>query len=139
MAFDLDDEELRATKIMNGTLKEDIQVGEYVRINEDFGIICIGIGKVVNKNQDTIYVKKSNINLPISFNKDSIAKHSSNIIDIIEVGDIVKTYDVLNEDVLYIWSEDMLRALKEDVENGLGIKSIVTKEQFSNVEYKVGE
>lgn len=31
----------------------------------------------------------------------------------------------------------MLKALKEDVENGIGIKSIVTKEQFSQAEYKI--
>jgi hypothetical protein len=33
----------------------------------------------------------------------------------------------------------MLKALKEDVENGIGIKSIVTKEQFAQAEYKIPE
>ena len=34
-----------------------IKIGEYVRIDKDFRTICIGIGKVVNKSQDIIYVK----------------------------------------------------------------------------------
>jgi len=33
--------------------------------------------------------------------------------------------------------ENLLKAYKEDVENGIGIKSIVTKEQFASMEYKV--
>ncbi len=61
----------------------EIEVGDYVRINKDFRIICIGIGKVVNKNKDTIYVKMSNNDLPILFNINSIAKHFKNIIDLI--------------------------------------------------------
>lgn len=60
-----------------------IEVGEYVRINKDFRTIYIGVGKVVNKNQDTIYIKMSNNDLPISFNINSIVKHSKNIIDLI--------------------------------------------------------
>lgn len=31
----------------------------------------------------------------------------------------------------------MLKALKEDVESGIGIKSILTREQFSQAEYKI--
>ena len=31
----------------------------------------------------------------------------------------------------------MLKALKEDIENGIEIKSIVTREQFAQAEYKV--
>ena len=114
-----------------------IEVGEYVRINKDFRTICLGIGKVVNKNQNTIYIKMSSNDLPIAFNVDSIAKHSKNIMDLIECGDIVETFDVLHNDVVYIWNEDMLKALKEDIENGIGIKSIVTHEQFESMKYKV--
>ena len=31
----------------------------------------------------------------------------------------------------------MLKALKEDIENGIGIESILTREQFSQAEYKI--
>ena len=117
----------------------EIEVNEYVRINKDFRITCIGIGKVVNKNKDTIYVKMPNNDLPISFNINSIAKHNKNIIDLIEVGDIVHIKDVLHEDIIHIWSEDYLKALKEDIQNGIKLVSILKKEQMKSIEYKVEE
>lgn len=79
----------------------------------------------------------SSNDLPIAFNVDSIANHSPNIIDLIEVGDIVGTFDVLHNDIVYIWNEEMLKALKEDIENGIQIKSIVTHEQFNSIKYEV--
>lgn len=68
-----------------------------------------------------------------------IVKHSKNIIDLIEKGDIVHIKDVLHEDITYIWSEDYLKALKEDIQNGIKLVSIVTKEQMQSIEYKVEE
>ena len=59
------------------------------------------------------------------------------LIDLIEVGDIVEIFDVLNEDVIYIWSEEMLKALKEDIKNGIRIRRILTHEQFEVNSYKV--
>ena len=50
---------------------------------------------------------------------------------------MVKIFDVLHNDIVYIWSEEMLKALKEDIENGIGIESIVTREQFESMEYKI--
>lgn len=66
----------------------DIKVGDYVRIDNDFRIIALGIGKVIRTNQDTIYVKM-NFEMPFSFKIEDITKHSKNIIDLIEVGDYV--------------------------------------------------
>lgn len=66
-------------------------------------------------------------------------KHSSNIIDVIEVGDIVEIFDVLHNDIIFIWNEEMLKALKEDIENGIQIKSVTTKEQFNSIKYVIGE
>ena len=63
---------------------EDIKVGDYVRIDNDFRIIALGIGKVIRTNQDTIYVKM-NFEMPFSFKIEDITKHSKNIIDLIEV------------------------------------------------------
>lgn len=79
----------------------------------------------------------SSNDLPIAFNVDSIAKHSFNIIDLIEVGDIVEIFDVLHNAIVYIWNEGMLKALKKDIENGIGIKSVVTKELFNSIKYEV--
>lgn len=112
-----------------------IEVGEYVRIDKDHRIIALGIAKVVKTINETIYVK-NNFELLITIDKNSISKHSKNIIDLIEVGDIVEIFDVLNEDVIYIWSEEML---KEDIKNGIGIRRILTHEQFEANCYKVKE
>lgn len=69
--------------------------------------------------------------------KDEVLDHNKNIIDLVEVGDIVHIKDVLHEDITYIWSEDYLKALKEDIQNGIKLVSIVTKEQMQSIEYKV--
>lgn len=63
----------------------DIKVGEYVRINND-NRNCIGVGKVTKILNDVIYVDMNNkYNLPVSFKIENIAKHSKNIIDLVEV------------------------------------------------------
>lgn len=107
----------------------EIKVEEYVRIENG------SIDKVTNPNYYmSIYVEcEKGIYL-----LNNIVKHSKQLIDLIEVGDIVEIFDVLHEDVIYIWSEEMLKALKEDIENGIQIRRILTKEQFSANCYKVG-
>lgn len=58
-------------------------------------------------------------------------KHSPNIIDILEVGDYVNGYEVTSKDqFLGFGNHDWYMTNDE-------IKSIVTKEQFSAMEYKV--
>ena len=60
-------------------------------------------------------------------------KASYNIIDLIEVGDYVNGYEVTSKDqFLGIGNHDWYIADHE-------IKSIVTKEQFESMSYKVGE
>lgn len=122
----------------------EIKVGEYVRINNDFRLIALGIGKVIRINQDTIYVK-NNFEIPFAFKIENVTKHSFNIIDLIEVGDYVNGYRILNmtdisnsdktvftiyksdfKDICRIWGE-------EDIE------TILTHEQFEANCYKVKE
>ena len=67
----------------------EIKVGEYVRINNDFRLIALGIGKVIRINQDTIYVK-NNFEMPFAFKIENITKHSFNLIDLIEVRRLCK-------------------------------------------------
>ena len=55
---------------------------------------------------------------------------SKNIIDLIEVGDIVFINDFAGYDFVYINDKEMLEALKEDIQNGVEIKSIMTHEQY---------
>lgn len=114
----------------------EICIGEYVRTkdgyifkiltkeNTNYG--CCGITDSNNTKYTTYTYNKR------SFNdiKNKIVKHSKNIIDLIEVGDIVHTRDVLNEDIVYIWSEEYLKALKEDLKNGIELVDILTKERY---------
>lgn len=68
---------------------KDIEVGEYVRINNDFRLIALGIGKVVRINEDSIHVKM-NFELPFSFKKENIVKRSKQLIDLIEIRRLCK-------------------------------------------------
>lgn len=123
----------------------EIQVGEYVRTKDgyisnvkevtDDWIECeSAITKHYEDTFDSLY--------PDEF--DTITKHSFNIIDLIEVGDYVngqKIYDIEK-------AENMVTKEKCVLINKLNlgatpwyegqIKSIVTKEQFKSMEYKVG-
>ena len=63
-------------------------------------------------------------------------KSSSNIIDLIEIGDYVNGCIVINknDDAIQVIQLIIPFDLKEK-----DIKSIVTKEQFKSMEYKIGE
>ena len=52
-------------------------------------------------------------------------------------GDIVFIQDVLNNDFVYIYDDEMLKAVKQDIEEGLEIRQILTHEQFEANCYKV--
>ena len=105
-----------------------IEVGEYVRTKSG------KIDKVINNNYympQYIECEKGIVD------KENIVKHSKNIIDLIEVGDIVHTRDVLNEDIVYIWSEEFLKACKEDLNNGIELVDILTHEKYMQNCYTV--
>ena len=111
--------------------EKEIEVGEYIRTN--YGRIC----KVINNNYFMpIYLECENETL---IDKTKIVKHSKNIIDLIEVGDIVFTEDFNGYDFIDIYSVEMLEALKQDVKNSIKIKSILTHEQYEKSCYKVEE
>lgn len=121
-----------------------IEVGEYGRTN--FGKIIkfawYEKEKEILNDKAVILVDKMRTTTDCFYyfeKGECIVKHSKNIIDLIEVGDIVEIFDVLNEDVIYIWNEEMLKALKEDIKNGIGIRRILTHEQFEANCYKVKE
>ena len=112
-----------------------IEIGEYVRIDNDFRLIALGIGEVIRINQDTIYVKM-NFELPFAFKIENIAKHSKNLIDLIEVGDTVNNgyiYEIGNTEDGYKWVHNLngLLLFKKD------IKTILTKEQYKQNCYTV--
>ena len=133
-----------------------MKVGEYVRT--DTGIIekLEGIHEQNKTNETIIKLNKMgggryahildiNSEFTKKFDKDfsrgNIIKSSPNIIDLIEVGDYVNgnvVKELNNELVIMntglIYDNNLYLSIKQ-----IDIKSIVTKEQFESMEYKVGE
>ena len=113
----------------------EISINEYVRT--DNGII----GKYVKfrGNQDSI--ENNNKWIGFDIEKD-IVKHSKDIIDLIEVGDYVngsKVIDIAQAPIkaVYTDSEEQKLALIPIVNDQ--IKSIITKEQIKQIEYRIKE
>lgn len=82
------------------------------------------------------------------YSTDEVLKASHNIIDLIEVGDYVNGYKVYEVDkvchrITLNGSDDgnefRLTYLRPALGKNMGIKSIVTKEQFERCMYKVGD
>ena len=87
-----------------------------------------------------------NFELPFSFEKENIANHSKQLIDLIEVKDVIK-YRINNisttletkgyiEGIVDISDEEMLQRIKSD--KNYHILEILTKEQMEDNCYKVG-
>ena len=112
-----------------------IEVGEYVRIDSDFRLIALGIGKVIKINQDTIYVK-NNFELPFAFKIENIAKHSKNIIDLIELYDYVNGM-VVFDIITYDNGEKAIKLSSGYLMNEKEIKDILTHEQYTQNCYKI--
>lgn len=122
---------------------EDIKVEELVRTKKG------KIEKVKTVNRYEIVTKHNNDNDDISeginyyaesgleINKADITKHSFNIIDLLKVGDIVFIQDVLNNDFVYIYDDEMLKAVRETIEEGLEITEVLTHELYEANAYKV--
>ena len=110
-----------------------MKVGEYVRTKD--GIIDKVIteynGKCASPTCNCKHVScEKNY-----YDEDKIIKSSSNIIDLIHVGDYVNGCIVINkkDDTIQIQLIIPFNLKEKD------IKSIVTKEQFSQMEYRIGE
>ena len=116
-----------------------MKVGDYVRLDR-----CQGINRIEGITIDYVeleqYVADEYGEATMILRKNDIIKSSPNIIDLIEVGDYVNGCFVLEKDSKFIVVNGL-----DNYGFGQGvipiedIKSIVTKEQFSSMEYKVGE
>ena len=125
-----------------------MNVGDYVRLDR-----CQGINKIEEYDEDIKKYKLEDVigdewgDETFILDENDVIKSSPNIIDLIEVGDYVNGYKVLFAGAT-TWDNDgnvidkrvkinydgYDRWLSEDF-----IKSIVTKECFESMEYKVGE
>lgn len=167
MAFDLDEDELKATRKMNKADRNEIEVGEYVRTEKGLIAKYLGFEKddsdmEYNKHlfDNKIYWYYEYYNEYVYEEdwerfKESIVKHSKYLVDLIEVGDIVNDYKVLAiKDSIYENSKRILiyKNEKERYERWIYIQEyngriqtqddiviILTKEQYKANCYKVGE
>ena len=149
MAFDLDDEENEATRKMNGASKErkeenmDIEVGEYVRTKDGIidKVIISYNGKCNNSNCSEKHIScKYNY-----YNEKDVVKHSKQLIDLIEVGDIVNSCIVVGFGYECVNGNKEKSILVEGKYTKVNfallnwdIKTILTKESYMANCYKVG-
>lgn len=126
-----------------------MKVGDYgyvKGISRDYGI-----GKITQLNSGYSSNDGELIDIQFKHFKHSIPKKnvisSPKIIDLIEVGDVLVVKDFVDEacmiftDIYLIQNEQQLINIKSDLEKNKNKKlySIVTSEQFSQMEYKIGE
>ena len=110
-----------------------MNVGDYVRTNDGY-IYKI---KKIPTEYKIIVDAKSLFGEELEIQNNEIIKSSPNIIDLIEVGDYVngeKVVDKYDYIIAFDGGQDGNWYIRDDE-----IKSIVTKEQFESMEYKVGE
>ena len=111
-----------------------LEVGMYVRTkyNGIFNIQVLEAIRDINCN----YIEINYIRFP----RNEILKASHNIIDLIEVGDYVNGCLVERKFPEVEYAEQSIKLKgSTDYFYDIHIKSIVTKEQFESISYKVGE
>ena len=107
-----------------------VKIGDYVRTDD--GIIS----KIISILDEYIFIEdKKNYYYGNLVEKSKINKSSPNIIDLIEVGDYVNGLPVryVEENRVDIGQEEDFLWLKNE-----HITSILTKEQFESMEYRIG-
>ena len=138
--MDLDDEELKVTRMMNGAdrnsrvrVNNDIEVNEYVRTKDG------KIDKLINSNfYMSIYVECEKGLYLI----ENIVKHSKQLIDLIENKDILKVR--IDKTIMFFGIDESTSDIKykeiiESIENGeCELLEILTHQQFKANCYKVG-
>ena len=121
-----------------------LEVGMYVRLQNDAENIVI-INRIANVFETTILTENDGSIYQGEYTKENVIKASYNIIDILEVGDYVNGKKIVDVGCLtngprkgtkvidyYITPSAVSYLENED------IKSIVTKEQFEYMEYRIG-
>lgn len=119
-------------------MEDKIEIGEYVRTKAG------NVDKIKSIKENEILFENSIIKYTQKNIENMVVKHSKNIIDLIEEGDYVNGYKILrieemqNSDrklfVVFKFNETEHCEIWRDNE----IKTIVTKEMMTSIEYKVG-
>ena len=129
---------------------DEISIGEYVRTHKGDIHKVIGIREEV-KDGKRIYSHKAYYldSKKGSLTEAFIIKHSKDIIDLIEVGDVIEFIEqtegkdgteLYGKYIQGIYDENELKEVKKEVkENGIKIVGIATKEQIKQIEYRIKE
>ena len=115
---------------------DEIKVGEWVRTKEG-EIIKVREDYVIFTDDDGLFI--DTYMLPY---EQKVVEHSENIIDLIECGDYVNGKEIKKVNEWKSSKEGYFKYLVTELHEiirGDEIKSIVTKEQFSSVEYRLEE
>lgn len=110
---------------------EEIKVNEYVRLRNG------DVTRVKAINEKTFKCKFHKVNCELFI--DFIVKHSSNIIDLIEIGDYVNGKLIHNKFGNPKNGELMIIYGNGKHFDNKNIKTVVTKEQFALAEYRLEE
>ena len=120
-------------------MENEIKVGEWIRTKD--GVIAkVTYVDGLMIDTDNIVFDLDNLSMmeiPVEYIEEYIVKHSHNILDLLEVGDMVHTKDVLNEDWYWMFDEEMIKATRETIEQGIDLVEILTKEMMESMSYKV--
>lgn len=108
-----------------------MKVGDYVRTKDG------RISKIASIDSNSLYSLED---YNYKYKQDWLVKSSPNIIDLIEVGDYVNGKKVIDKWEEPDWYGYFIKLEGEEtVPTIRKIKSIVTKEQFSQMEYRIEE
>ena len=106
-----------------------MKVGDYVRTKDG------RISKIASIDSNSLYSLED---YNYKYKQDWLVKSSPNIIDLIEVGDYVNGKKVIDKWEEPDWYGYFIKLEGEEtVPTIRKIKSIVTKEQFSQMEYRI--
>jgi hypothetical protein len=128
-----------------------LEVGMYVRLQNDAENIVI-INRIANVFKTTILTENDGSIYQGEYTKENVVKASYNIIDILEVGDVIKLFmedDIDEEDtnifelIAINYNDNEIGVFNSDfqieffpIEN---LREILTHEQMEQKAYKVGE
>ena len=113
-----------------------MRIGDYVRINCTVYDTVV-INRIAEIFDNTILTENDGSIYQGEYSKEDIIKSSPNIIDILEVGDYVNGYLIIEKDINNELRYIDLKDRNMKYVKYLDIKSIVTKEMFSSIEYEV--
>lgn len=118
-----------------------MKIGDYVRIRkhrDNTNPIGITRIEVLKECPNDLFIE---INYKI-YRKCQVIKSSPNIIDLVEVGDYVNghlVFDIAQAPKKAVYIEDNKNEMAHRPYTNEDIKSIITHEQFEQMEYKIKE